>query len=62
MLAAERHSRIIEIVRMRGSAQVEELAQELNVSTMTIRRDLEKLQKDNILERCHGLCGQKRHE
>lgn len=54
MLAAERHSRIVEIVRMRGSAQVEELAQELNVSTMTIRRDLEKLQNDNILERCHG--------
>lgn len=54
MLAAQRQSKIAEIIRMRGSAQVEELAQELKVSTMTIRRDLEKLKNDNILERCHG--------
>lgn len=54
MLAAERQAKIVEIVRRQGSVQVEDLAQSLRVSTMTIRRDLEKLQEDDLLERCHG--------
>ena len=49
MLAAERQAKIVEIIRRQGSAQVEDLAQNLQVSTMTIRRDLEKLQEDNLL-------------
>lgn len=54
MLAAERQSKIVELVHRQGSVQVEELAQELNVSAMTIRRDLVKLQKEDVLQRCHG--------
>lgn len=54
MLAAERQAKIVEIIRRQGSAQVDDLAQDLQVSAMTIRRDLEKLQEDNLLERCHG--------
>lgn len=54
MLAAERHLKIIEMVQEYGSAQVEELARELKVTPMTIRRDLVKLQKDGVLDRCHG--------
>lgn len=54
MLAAERQAKIVDIIRQQGSVQVDDLAQELQVSTMTIRRDLEKLQEDNLLERCHG--------
>lgn len=54
MLAAERREKITEFLRKYGSVQVEELAQELNVSTMTIRRDLLKLQQDGKIERCHG--------
>lgn len=54
MLAAERQAMIVDIIRKNGSVQVDELAKELNVSTMTIRRDLLKLQNDNKLERCHG--------
>lgn len=54
MLAAERQARIVELVRKQGSVQVEDLALALNVSPMTIRRDLEKLQESNKLERCHG--------
>lgn len=54
MMAAERQARIVQLVREQGSVQVEDLAQELNVSPMTIRRDLEKLQENNQLERCHG--------
>ncbi len=54
MLAAQRQSKIVELVQEKGSVQVEELAQELNVSAMTIRRDLVKLQKEDVLKRCHG--------
>lgn len=54
MFATERQSKIVEFIRNRGSVQVEELAQELNVSAMTIRRDLVKLQEEDMIERCHG--------
>lgn len=54
MLAAERHSKIIEMISKTSSVQVEELAKILDVSLMTIRRDLEKLQHEGLIERCHG--------
>lgn len=54
MLAAERQNRIMELIQRRGGVHVEELAEDLKVSTMTIRRDLVKLQAENKLERCHG--------
>lgn len=54
MLAAERHSKIIQMISETGAVQVEELAKVLDVSLMTIRRDLEKLKQDGIIERCHG--------
>lgn len=54
MLAAERQAKIVEIIQEQGSVQVEELAQQMGVSAMTIRRDFAKLQKEDILKRCHG--------
>lgn len=54
MLAAERHLKIIEIIGRNGSVQVEELAKALDVSLMTIRRDLEKLKLEGRIDRCHG--------
>lgn len=54
MLATERQAMIVELVQQKGSAQVDELARELKVSPMTIRRDLVKLHENNIIERCHG--------
>lgn len=54
MLAAERQAKIIELIQENGSVQVEELARELNVSAMTIRRDLLKLEESGRIERCHG--------
>lgn len=54
MLMAERQLKILNIIQYNGSVQVDELARELRVSTMTIRRDLEKLQKEGVVERCHG--------
>ena len=40
MLAAERQAKIAELIRVQGSVQVDDLAHDLKVSTMTIRRDL----------------------
>ncbi len=54
MLSAERLSKIKKIIKDRGSVQVDELERELNVSSMTIRRDLIKLQEEGMIERCHG--------
>ena len=41
--AIERRQRIVEILNMRRSEQLENLANELNVSKMTIRRDIDVL-------------------
>lgn len=54
MLAAERQEFILEKISKSGSVQVETLAELMGVSLMTVRRDLEKLKRDNIIERCHG--------
>ena len=54
MLAEERSAKIIDIIKDKGSVKVDELAKQLDVSLMTIRRDLEKLQNEGIIERCHG--------
>ena len=48
MLAAERQAMIVELIKENGSVQVDELAKELNVSSMTIRRDLMKLESGNM--------------
>jgi DeoR/GlpR family transcriptional regulator of sugar metabolism len=54
MLAEERSSKIMDIIKNKGMVRVDELAKELDVSLMTVRRDLEKLKNEGILERCHG--------
>ena len=54
MLPVERHSKIIEILSVNGSVQVDKLAKMLDVSLMTIRRDLEKLKREGRIDRFHG--------
>lgn len=54
MLAAERQSRILHEVQSRGAVRVSELARLLNVSDMTIRRDLDTLASQNRLDKVHG--------
>ena len=54
MLAVERQKRILEIIQERQFAKVEALSKELGVSEMTIRRDLEKCEKDGTVQRCYG--------
>ncbi|SES74972.1 DNA-binding transcriptional regulator of sugar metabolism, DeoR/GlpR family [Salinibacillus kushneri] len=54
MLVAERHQKIAELVNERKSIRVSELSQLFSVTEETIRRDLEKLERENKLERSHG--------
>lgn len=54
MLADERRERILEHVRAHGSAKVTQLTRELEVSDMTVRRDLAWLDSQGLLEKVHG--------
>lgn len=54
MLVAERHRKILETVNERLSVRVSELSKIFSVTEETIRRDLEKLEKENLLRRSHG--------
>jgi DeoR/GlpR family transcriptional regulator of sugar metabolism len=52
--AALRHARIIASFEKNGFASISDLAAELNVSGMTVRRDLDILGKRGLLTRTHG--------
>jgi DeoR/GlpR family transcriptional regulator of sugar metabolism len=54
MLAAQRHSLILQEVLQRSAARISELAETLQVSEMTIRRDIELLAEQGLLEKVHG--------
>ncbi|WP_299087220.1 DeoR/GlpR family DNA-binding transcription regulator [uncultured Metabacillus sp.] len=54
MLVAERHRKIVEVVNEKLSVRVTELSKLFKVTEETIRRDLEKLEKENLLRRSHG--------
>jgi DeoR family transcriptional regulator of aga operon len=50
----DRLSRILEIVVERSSVEVEEVAEILDVSAATIRRDFDSLARQQLLSRTHG--------
>ncbi|MEU3072471.1 substrate-binding domain-containing protein [Streptomyces laurentii] len=52
--AAERHARLLSLVRQRGTARVSDLAGLLGVSPVTARRDVEALAAQGRLDRVHG--------
>ncbi len=54
MLAAQRHSAILDTVRQRGGVRVADLVEQFQVSDMTIRRDLEALDRRGLLTKVHG--------
>ena len=54
MLAVQRREVILDVVRRSGAARVSELTRSLGVSDMTIRRDLEILSRQGLLEKVHG--------
>lgn len=49
-----RHQQIIQLVNTRGSIAVSELAQITGVSEVTVRQDLNILERDQFLRRVHG--------
>ena len=54
MLARQRQTFILERVREDGAVRVADLARDLGVSDMTVRRDLELLHQQGLLEKVHG--------
>lgn len=50
----QRHERVLELVRERGSLRVADLAAELGVSAVTLRRDVETLAAQGRVQRLHG--------
>ena len=53
-LLTERQARIVEIIRQKDFARVEDLANHFEVTTQTIRRDLQRLCSQGIALRVHG--------
>jgi DeoR/GlpR family transcriptional regulator of sugar metabolism len=54
MLARQRQTLILTRVREDGGVRVADLARELGVSDMTVRRDLELLANRGLIEKVHG--------
>jgi DeoR/GlpR family transcriptional regulator of sugar metabolism len=54
MLPNQRRDKILELLREDGSAKVLDLAKIFKVTEVTIRQDLEKLEKDELITREHG--------
>jgi DeoR/GlpR family transcriptional regulator of sugar metabolism len=54
LFAAERQARILHEVEQRGAVRVSQLARLLEVSEMTIRRDLDNLASQGRLDKVHG--------
>ncbi len=53
-LAQQRHGLILDEIRRRGGARVAELADLLDVSDMTVRRDLDVLADAGLVTKVHG--------
>lgn len=54
MLAAERRARILDIARQDGAVGISRLADDLGVSHVTVRRDVDSLVAEQILEKVRG--------
>ena len=54
MLARERHKLILELLRKNGTVRTSELVEVMEVSSETVRKDLDYLEQAGQLERVHG--------
>lgn len=54
MLPLERRQLILKQIRQEGKATIDQLSEKLNVSGMTIRRDLAQLEEEGKVVRTHG--------
>lgn len=50
----DRLNKVINIIKNRNGSSIKELASELSVSEMTIRRDIKILEENNVVEVYHG--------
>lgn len=53
-IPVHRRARVRDLVRLRRAASIPEIAAHLRVSQSTVRRDLERLSSDGIIERAYG--------
>ncbi len=53
-IPASRQQYILNLIKTEGTVTVSQLADELGVSELTIRRDLDQLEKKGLVERTHG--------
>ena len=54
MLGEERREYILNIINETGSVKAQEIAAQLQVSEATIRRDLNRLSRNNLVKRTYG--------
>ena len=54
MLATERHRKILSYLEAKGTARTVDLAEALQVTDETIRRDLQLLAESHLVGRVHG--------
>lgn len=54
---SDRQTAIVQLVRQRGFATIEAMAETFGVSAQTVRRDIIELSQRNLLERYHGGAG-----
>ena len=54
MLIAERHVRLKELLARRGVCDLKSLSAELDVSHSTVRRDIEALEQQGLVQQTHG--------
>ena len=54
LLSQQRHQTILDYIRSKGRVRVTELARELGVTEVTIRRDLTQLEKNGLLKKTYG--------
>ena len=54
LIPAQRRAFMLDHIRKRGAASIQELAEAIGISLSTVRRDLEHLEERGYLERSHG--------
>lgn len=54
LLPAQRRDRIVEFLRRHGAVTLQQLAQAMDASVSTLRRDLDSLEAEGLLDRTHG--------
>jgi len=54
LMPPQRRDRIVEFLRQHGAVTLQQLAQALDASVSTLRRDLDSLEAEGVLDRTHG--------